>query len=134
MEFEILIDYPSPYHNPSFFSIQNTYVPDTSSIDDKIVWCLTSDGLYTTKYVNTFLDSNEDSSVHNSNKNFNWIWKIKAPNKIKLFIWLLYHKKLPTNQYLNLIGMNMSFVCTFCETANETINHIIFYYCNVKLF
>ncbi|KAK6781552.1 hypothetical protein RDI58_019348 [Solanum bulbocastanum] len=30
--------------------------------------------------------------------------------------------------------MNVSPVCTFCETIEEIINHIIFYCCNVKLF
>ncbi|KAK4713756.1 hypothetical protein R3W88_019663 [Solanum pinnatisectum] len=49
---------------------------------------LTSNGLLTTKFAYTFLDSKEDNSAHNSNNNFNWIWKIKAPNMIKFFIWI----------------------------------------------
>lgn len=52
------------------FAIQNTYVPSTSSVNDKLVSRLTSDDLFTTKFSYKLLDSKDDSFVQQNNNNF----------------------------------------------------------------
>lgn len=71
--------------------------------------------LRTTKSLPTlYMHTNTD------HRKFSWIW---ALNKIKFFIWLCYHNRLPTSIYLKNIGLDVD---PFCKTRNqpEIIEHI----------
>ncbi|KAK4740426.1 hypothetical protein R3W88_004123 [Solanum pinnatisectum] len=52
---------------------------------------------------------------------FKWLWKLHCPNKIKHFLWLCQHYRLPTRAYLNSIDVNKQ--CQICSTT-KTIKHI----------
>lgn len=57
------------------------------------------------------------------NKNFNWIWKMNCPNKIKFFIWLCQHERTPTSNYLQGLGMDVKPNYMVCGSI-ESIKHI----------
>ncbi|KAK4718341.1 hypothetical protein R3W88_016679 [Solanum pinnatisectum] len=63
------------------------------------------------------------NSDFNANINYCWLWKLYCPNKIKLFLWLVTHYRLPTNQHLNSICIVPSPNCYFCGEI-ETCKHI----------
>ncbi|KAM3236215.1 hypothetical protein P3L10_016252 [Capsicum annuum] len=54
------------------------------------------------------------------------IWKANAPNKVKTFLCLLTHGKLPSNSYLSRIGLNIDPLCSYCYSSPETVNRIFF--------
>lgn len=64
-----------------------------------------------------------DPSTH---RNFNLIWKDLALNKVKTFVWLMFHNWLPTYAYLNHIGLPIPFQYHLCQNQEETINYIFF--------
>lgn len=53
---------------------------------------------------------------------------LKCSNKLKFFIWLCYHSRLPTKSYLNHIGVVVDPLCPKCHSP-ETTKHI-FLECN----
>ncbi|KAK4731399.1 hypothetical protein R3W88_024387 [Solanum pinnatisectum] len=67
------------------------------------------------------------------NKRFEWIWSAKAPNKIKTFLWLLYHWRPPTNHSLHHTGLNVNPKCQYSDNSKEDTTHI-FFQCPNSLF
>lgn len=55
---------------------------------------------------------------------FDWTWAMHCPNKIRHFLWLCQHNRLPTRAHLNAIGINISNLCHICN-KRETIKHIL---------
>lgn len=53
-------------------------------------------------------------------KIFSWIWKLRCPNKIKLFVWLGQHDRIPTCHYLNNIGIDINPNCKVCGSVEIT--------------
>lgn len=60
---------------------------------------------------------------------FNWIWSLNVPDKIKHFLWLINHNRLPCNHILQRMGLPINPCCKSCITQNENIPHI-FWFCN----
>jgi hypothetical protein len=55
-----------------------------------------------------------------------YIWKIKVPLKIKIFMWFLYRKVILTKDNLAKCSWNGCKKCVFCD-SDESINHLFFY-------
>jgi hypothetical protein len=58
----------------------------------------------------------------------NWlcIWKLKIPQKMKVFLWRMARGCLPTRQRLQQKGVNCSDRCVFCQSNFENDWHIFF--------
>lgn len=102
-------------------------MPSQSILEDKLIWNHSQDGKFTmnSAYINIQASSNNQGS--STSKDFMWIWKFNAPKKIKTFLWLLLHKRLPTSIFLNHIGMGVPSTCKQCPTHQEDISHIFFH-------
>ena len=99
------------------------------SVEDLLVWPLTSDGSFSVRSAYRFLASENFSSQPSSSsgieqQNF-WkkIWKIRAPNKIKHFIWRAAKDALPTKQNLRARHIPIDETCDLCEDHQETLLH-----------
>lgn len=88
---------------------------------DTIYWGLTPNGQFTVQSIYRALTSNSGSTQID---HFKWIWRVKVTPKIKSFLWLLMHARLPTRQYLHHIGIIPYNLCHLCGNESETINHI----------
>lgn len=53
------------------------------------------------------------------------LWKLHTPEKVKFFLWQVYHERLPTNQLRVMRGLTMSGECPFECQREETILHIL---------
>jgi len=53
-----------------------------------------------------------------------WVWKLKIPQRIKLFVWLLLHGRLLTNSERYRRRLCMSPVCELCQDATEDLDHL----------
>lgn len=60
--------------------------------------------------------------------NWSWIRKLPIPPKVKSFMWILQHNRLPTQHFLHSIGIIPSNVCQFFHTGQETTTHIFLLY------
>lgn len=111
--------------------IQNTSIPFCNSNEDKLIWNLTNNDLFTTKSAYSFIDSNWKSTLEQED-HFGWIRKLRVPSKIKFFTWILHHNMLSIGQYLHHIGLNINPNYSFCENVVKDINHIFFECINAK--
>lgn len=63
-----------------------------------------------------------------------WIWKLKVPNKIKSFFWLLFHDRLPAGSFLQHIRIQLDTICCFRNRTIKTSSHIFFECPNANTF
>jgi len=87
---------------------------------DKAVWRPSPHGTLSTTLVYKMLAEQDKTITFDG---FRWIWPLHYPNKIKYFIWLCQHKRLPTRKYLHSIGIKIDPLCHICNKM-ETIEHI----------
>lgn len=110
-----------------------TFIPSNAIKEDKMIWGIASNDIFSIKSAYLYLSTQTTSPTTRQNNYFNLIWKLKVlHNKLKTFLWLLQHDKLPTGAFLQKIGINCNpcFYLTICET---TI-HLFFNCPNAKLF
>jgi hypothetical protein len=89
-------------------------------------WSLKCDGnFFVSSMYQTLLDTN--IVPHNS-----YLWKIKIPLKIKVFLWLLYREAILTKDNLVKRNWHGNEMCSFCNN-HKTIQHL-FFYCALAKF
>ncbi|OIT20739.1 putative ribonuclease h protein, partial [Nicotiana attenuata] len=98
--------------------------------DSTIVWSINTSGIFTTSSCYKLIDNNISDKQNYTGYNFDWIWKLECPRKIKFFIWKCCHSRLPTREYLGKIGVNIDTNFPICKT-NESLLHI-FWECKVE--
>ena len=86
-------------------------------------WSLTKKGVYTVKSFYRHLIENGVKYPHL------YVWKIKMPPRIKVFMWLDLTKSILTKDNLPRRGWKGDDECPFCE-CKESINHL-FLSCSV---
>jgi hypothetical protein len=92
---------------------------ELSSDQDLFVWSLTNSGKFTVKSM--YLDMMNDNTKYLKR----YIWKIKVPLKIKIFMWFFHHKVLLTKANLSNKKWEGRKTCCFCH-KDETIQHLFF--------
>lgn len=53
------------------------------------------------------------------------IWKLKIPEKVKLFLWQVLHKCLPTYSFLSTRGFQLVISCKWCKLEEETLKLVL---------
>jgi hypothetical protein len=82
-------------------------------------WLLKHDGLFS---AGSMYQAYLDSYIVPYN---NYLWKIKIPLKIKVFLWLLYREALLTKDNLVKRNWHGNELCSFCNN-HESIQHLFF--------
>lgn len=106
--------------NQTIDAIYSIKLPRYSSTKDCPQWVGSSNGKFSVASAYDFLNKEEDD-LHG----WSWIWKLKLPQKIKGFIWLLLHDRLPTNQLRAHRGMIPDNICPRCGAPNEDRTHLL---------
>jgi hypothetical protein len=86
---------------------------------DIFVWGLTTSGIFTVKSM--YLDLLDDDTKYLKK----YIWKMKVPLKIKVFMWFLHRKVILTKDNLIKRNWNGNESCCFCDDK-ESIQHLFF--------
>ena len=86
---------------------------------DKFSWDRTPSGFFTVKSM--YLDLLDDQTKYLRK----YIWKMKVPLKIKIFMWFLHRKVILTKDNLARRNWEGNQSCVFCD-KNETIQHLFF--------
>ncbi|KAJ4793140.1 RNA-directed DNA polymerase (reverse transcriptase)-related family protein [Rhynchospora pubera] len=102
---------PQPLHPP--------FLQETGS-DSNLTWRWTQNGSFSSASAYRILaDTGVRSSYHLS------LWKIKAPLKVRIFLWLLLQNRLLTQENLLLRGWPSIQSCITCQTTTmETAPHL----------
>ena len=77
---------------------------------DKPVWSLDSKGFYSAKYMYKMINFGGITSVWKD-----YIWRIKVPPNIHVFLWLMVHNKSLTRDNLSKRQHVEDLTCVFCN-------------------
>jgi hypothetical protein len=98
-----------------------------------LVWQFERDGAYSVK--SAYKDIlNHDVAViqHRVPGNWNCIWSLKLPSKVKNFLWRACRNCLPTRIRLQSKGVQCTDRCAVCDDFGEDSTHL-FFMCNKSM-
>lgn len=80
-----------------------------SAVDDQRIWHFAKTGHYTVRSAYHLAQKNQKSSTQartgsttrTNDTDWNWIWTLKIPNKIRIFLWRLLKSSLPVYEVLS---------------------------------
>lgn len=93
--------------------------------NEEDIWCWDhgGSGSYTVRDGYAWLrDRNQPPML---NKEWNWLWKIPVPEKIRIFLWLVLHQALPVNAYRFKCHLTSTESCSRCSDAREDCLHCL---------
>ena len=91
--------------------------------DDGWIWLPQVDGNFSTKLAYLWMLC----LMRNIPSNPRWkrVWKLKCPEKVKLLLWLCYHKARPMASLRYPHGLSSFPTCSKCNAPEETIEHCL---------
>ncbi|XP_062014406.1 uncharacterized protein LOC133730919 [Rosa rugosa] len=106
----------------------------SSTDPDRLIWSANPTGTYTVHSGYNFLvkSSIPALSAHPHQSHivsplvWKWIWSVRAPPKVKHFLWRATSNALATNRNRHHRHLSLSPLCTFCNSHPETTEHILF--------
>ncbi|GLT93612.1 hypothetical protein SLE2022_113960 [Rubroshorea leprosula] len=111
------VDYPIPQEIVS--AIAAVPLPRYSSESDHFCWGGESDGSFSSASAFHMLTVKVSSQ-----QKWKWIWKTPTIPKIQIFLWLLFHGRVKTLDYLCSLGITQESTCSLCKTELESIDHL----------
>jgi hypothetical protein len=92
----------------------------TSKDNGELTWRFTVSGQFTSNSAyKTLINPGECTKAHSLN------WKVKAPLKVKIFVWALLKDRIATKVNLNMRGGQFQDSCVLCHTPTpETTTHL----------
>ncbi|CAN0880645.1 Uncharacterized mitochondrial protein AtMg00310 [Linum grandiflorum] len=100
--------------------------------DDCLIWHYTAPGHYVTSSGYELLaaarpnSSGTDRASPISPALWRSIWEAQVHPKLRLFLWKLFYRILPTAEVLRKRGMNIPRPCPVCGDGFETVEHLLF--------
>lgn len=93
----------------------------TTTGEDVLIW-KHNNKAYNTADMYRLINTNNSFSI----SRWSFLWDLKVPPKIRIFVWKLCNKILPTKHFLarRLTNYNIHPYCTQCNTENENVKHI----------
>lgn len=87
------------------------------SIEDSYIWGGIESGIFSISSMYSYLSHNSDDapSLH-----WDIMWKLQVPERIKSFVWKVFHNGILTDMYLNRLQLRNK-VCDVCVDHLETI-------------
>lgn len=111
--------------------VSQTYIPISDNTNDTFFWKEREDENFTTKSAYNLFIKLSETNLSISNFDHNWIWKAQCHNKLKTFLWLLVHQRLPIATILyqrNIIASSNYPHCGIEENIN-----LIFFQCPMNI-
>lgn len=83
-------------------------------------------GCYTVKNGYRLLTADIPQDDIDCSLNWNLLWKMDIPAKIKNLLWRCLRGILPVRDVFKLRGVNLDNMCPICSKEKETIDHVFF--------
>ena len=97
--------------------------PSGTEEQDGWAWLLDGNGVYTIRSAYHWLLQN--NRLWNYSHNWDWIWHLPVPEKVRLLVWLVCHQALPTNLLRNRRGLALSSSCSRCNANADDLLHCL---------
>jgi len=91
---------------------------------DQLIWGNNNKGTFNLKEAKSIILGLESSVL---GKTWQQLWNYQGWMKIKLFMWLVHHKKILTWDNIIKRGVLGPSRCQLCEVQEETMEHILNY-------
>ncbi|KAL3833965.1 hypothetical protein ACJIZ3_008701 [Penstemon smallii] len=93
---------------------------------DKQIWHYTNNGQFSGRSAHhlALQMAEQESTSTATQKDWKWIWSLRVPPKVKIFLWRFCHNALPTRMALSRRGVSiMDTLCPVCNTEDENLIH-----------
>jgi hypothetical protein len=107
--------------NIYIFSLQSSHIRITEE-EDELVWKKSPLGNYTPKL--GYISLNIDLQQREPTWWWRGLWKIKCPQKEKIFMWCVLNKKSPTWDNMRKRSIEGPGWCALCKEENENNTHL----------
>ncbi|CAA7027590.1 unnamed protein product [Microthlaspi erraticum] len=91
---------------------------------DRLAWNETPDGQFTVTSAYRFL-SRDGIYKPDMENFFNRVWRVRAPERVRVFFWLVGNKGIMTNQERFRRHISESEICQVCKGGVESILHVL---------
>ncbi|CAL1400065.1 unnamed protein product [Linum trigynum] len=98
---------------------------------DKLIWHCTTDGVFTVKTAyHLVVDQAKKNGCWRATASWMdrvswiWLWEADIPPKLKVFVWQIFHRILPTTEGLIEKSVPVLPRCPVCWDASETMEHL----------
>ncbi|KAL5777320.1 hypothetical protein ACOSP7_010246 [Xanthoceras sorbifolium] len=100
--------------------IAGIFISSDANVVDSVIWGCDGQGEFSVKsaYNNLLFD---DVNLWD----WRFVWKLKLPPKIHLFLWSLLHGKILTNKHRTVRGMAVDEICPRCGVGVEDSDHLL---------
>lgn len=106
------------FFSPTIASLILDNPPPSSLEMDNPLWKGASDCSFNVASVYKLIIDNRENE-----EDWSWIWKMRLPQKLKGFLWLVFHGKLLTNQMRLKRGLTTDPTCPHC-CGIEDMSHL----------
>jgi hypothetical protein len=106
--------------------------PIRDDFEDFFAWHFDSKGIFTVKSAYKLFakkrDGPQQSSSAQDEQSMQWekIWKLACPPKIKQFLWRFAHNSLPLKLNIKRRGIECDTICVCCHRLDEDGAHLFF--------
>lgn len=97
-------------------------LPSRTDDRDNLVWNLSLSGVFTLKSALPIINL---AGLDDPDKLWILIWRLKVPKRVKSFLWLVAHDRLPTSSHCRKCQVIPSDVCERCRDGEETTMHAL---------
>lgn len=91
-----------------------------SAEEDMVTWALEASGKFSTKSLYKFMKNSGQIDLRMTE-----IWNSRLPLKIKIFLWMLWHNRVQTEEQLKIRKGKGSERCKYCGKLDSR-NHLLF--------
>lgn len=99
-------------------------VDKVTGAKDRLAWGENPDGEFTVKSAYALI-TRDDSPRPNVECFFNRVWRVVAPERVKVFLWLVGNQAIMSNAERYRRHLCDSNICQVCKGAVETTLHIL---------
>lgn len=96
-----------------------------TTLHDQLIWRPSPNGNYTVKSSYKLASQIVDLQHLHQPGEWQLIWNLKAPPRVKLMVWRACRSCLPTRDQLRQRGIQASPTCVLCNNAAETAMHVL---------
>ncbi|KAK4252645.1 hypothetical protein QN277_014390 [Acacia crassicarpa] len=98
-----------------------THPPVLGAGQDVLMWGASSNGTFSVTTAYNIIVNPDPSLFH---PGFKLIWKWSGAERVRVFMWLAFHDRLPTNVWRSRWSIS-SPLCNFCDGQEESVMHIL---------
>ena len=99
-------------------------VDEVTGARDRFSWNGSLDGQFSVRSAYRVLTT-DDSPKQDLRKLFDSVWKVVAPERVKVFLWLGVNQVIMTNIERQRRHLSDSGICQVCKGGEETILHVL---------